>query len=62
MLRDRAQHYFNVSRAVARNQRPRLLRGRRLTKEKDNLSTTARTQLNRRLQGSARVKASADLA
>ena len=61
LLRYRPQCPIEVSPPVARNQNPLLFRGRRLTEEKDNLSTAARTQLNRGLQGSARIEAGADL-
>ena len=62
MLYHRAQASIKVSRAVARNQRPRLFRGRCLTEAKDDLGTASGTQLCRRLQGTARIEASADLA
>src|SRR3990172_12720091 len=60
VLHNRAQGFIEGSPAVARDQSPRLLRGRRLAEEKDNLSTTARAQFHRRLQGSAWVEAGAD--
>ena len=62
VLHHRAQGLIKVRRAVARDQRPRLFRGRRLTEEKDDLGTASGTQLHRRLQGTARVETGADLA
>ncbi len=53
---------IKIGPAVERDQRPRLFRGRRLAEEKDDLGAASRAQLDRRLQGRARVEAGANLA